>query len=93
MYQDCLYRIEKTQIGTYEVGFLIGPRLNAAGRIKSALDSLRLLCTRDRSKAARLAGELGKTNRQRQKKMKETVIEAREAWLNQKRTYYNWWQR
>lgn len=50
----------------YQVGFIIGPRLNAAGRLEHAIDSLRLLCTKDPTRAAGLATSLGRTNRDRQ---------------------------
>ena len=39
--------LDAGKIGTYEIGYVIGPRLNASGRLESAMDSLRLLCTRD----------------------------------------------
>jgi single-stranded-DNA-specific exonuclease len=58
--------LEKTEIGTYEIGHIIAPRLNAAGRIADALDSLRLLCTKDKKRAHLIAKELGLTNRERQ---------------------------
>lgn len=54
------------EIGTYEVGFIIGPRINAMGRLESALDSLRLLCTKIPARASFLAQLLGNTNRTRQ---------------------------
>ncbi len=54
------------QVGVYEIGFMIGPRLNAAGRIDSALTALRLLCTHDRDKAKKWAEELNKINKERQ---------------------------
>ncbi|KKU02995.1 MAG: Single-strand DNA-specific exonuclease [Candidatus Amesbacteria bacterium GW2011_GWB1_47_26] len=53
-------------ITPYHVGFIIGPRLNAAGRLEHAIDSLRLLCTKDPSRAIQLAKQLGDTNRARQ---------------------------
>ena len=56
--------IEK--IGTYEIGFMIGPRLNASGRIDSALTALRLLCTKNPTKATDLAQLLNQTNKDRQ---------------------------
>jgi single-stranded-DNA-specific exonuclease len=58
--------INVNQIGTYTIGFVIGPRLNAMGRLSNALSSLRLLCTRDLKKAEEYARELGSTNRDRQ---------------------------
>lgn len=67
---------EKDVLGVYEVGFLIGPRLNAAGRIENAMDSLRLLCTKDPEKAKNLAYKLEVTNRERQMLMKEAAEHA-----------------
>src|SRR5436189_2664135 len=48
------------------IGFRLGPRLNAAGRLSTAEKSLRLLLTQDESEAAALAGELDQQNRERQ---------------------------
>jgi single-stranded-DNA-specific exonuclease len=58
-------RIDRSRIGTYEVGFVICPRINAQGRLEHALDSLRILLTRDSSRAYELAKHLGETNRER----------------------------
>src|SRR3990167_1337363 len=54
------------KIGTYEVGFIISPRLNAAGRMESALDALRLLLTKNKERARELASKLSQTNKDRQ---------------------------
>lgn len=67
--------IEK-EIGVYEIGFLIAPRLNAAGRIENAMDSLRLLCTNNKGKAQILAEQLEITNRERQFLMKQAAEHA-----------------
>lgn len=67
--------IEK-EIGVYEIGFLIAPRLNAAGRIENAMDSLRLLCTNNKAKARELAQQLEVTNRERQFLMKQAAEHA-----------------
>ena len=64
-------------IGTYEIGFMIAPRINAMGRLVHAIDSLRLLCTKSRSRAGELARLLNKTNLERQKIVEEVVIHAR----------------
>lgn len=63
-------------IGTYEIGFMISPRLNAMGRMESAFDSLRLLLTRDSVRADKLALKLGQTNRQRQTSTQEALLHA-----------------
>jgi len=34
------------KVGTFEVGFILAPRINAMGRIENGMDSLRLLCAR-----------------------------------------------
>lgn len=54
------------QIGTYEIGHILGPRLNAIGRLEHAIDALRLLCTKDQTKARNLARLLAETNIKRQ---------------------------
>ncbi|NLH72490.1 MAG: single-stranded-DNA-specific exonuclease RecJ [Verrucomicrobia bacterium] len=53
-------------IGPYEVGFQIGPRLNAVGRLETATDALELLMTSDPEQAHLLAQALDKRNRERQ---------------------------
>ncbi len=64
---------EKNVFSCYEVGFIIAPRLNASGRIENAMDSLRLLCTKDRLRAKKLADKLEETNKERQFLMKEAA--------------------
>jgi single-stranded-DNA-specific exonuclease len=49
-----------------QVGFRLGPRLNAAGRLESAVPGVELLLTDDRSLADRLAMELNEANNERQ---------------------------
>lgn len=65
------------QIGSYEIGHILGPRLNAMGRLEHAIDSLRLLCTKDISKARRLAKLLSDTNTIRQQLTTDAIEEAR----------------
>ena len=49
-----------------DIGYRLGPRLNAAGRLSTAEKSLRLLLTQDEGEAAALAAELDQQNRERQ---------------------------
>ena len=58
--------LKQGAIGVYEVGHVIAPRLNAMGRLESAMDSLRILCLKDQKRAWHLAQLLGTTNRSRQ---------------------------
>jgi len=50
----------------YALGFMLGPRLNAAGRIGNAALALRLLTTKDRGEANQIAQQLEALNRERQ---------------------------
>src|SRR3972149_1029629 len=68
-------------MGTYDVNFVIAPRINAMGRMEHAIDSLRLLCTKNIEKARELAQILGRTNRERQRVVDEVVLHARELAL------------
>jgi single-stranded-DNA-specific exonuclease len=56
----------KRRPDTYALGYLLGPRINAAGRIGNAAQALRLLTTEDRGEAAQIAQELERLNRERQ---------------------------
>ncbi len=49
-----------------QVGYVLGPRLNAVGRIASATDGLQLLLTDDPLEADRLADQLEQCNHERQ---------------------------
>lgn len=53
-------------VGSHDIGFKLGPRLNASGRLDTAEASLELLVTRDRNRARQLAAELDRSNRERQ---------------------------
>jgi single-stranded-DNA-specific exonuclease len=66
----------KGEIDAYEVGFQLGPRLNAAGRLGDALQAMELLVTRDDRRAGDIARHLDKTNRDRQALEQATLKEA-----------------
>lgn len=59
-------KLKDNELDVYHLGFIIGPRLNAAGRIESALDSLRLLTTDSPSFALQLFEKLDLLNQTRQ---------------------------
>lgn len=69
--------LKKEEIDTYHIGYIIAPRLNAMGRMEHALESLRLLCTKNCVKAKDLADKLGLTNKERQLLTEETVKQAK----------------
>jgi single-stranded-DNA-specific exonuclease len=68
----------KQEIDCYHLGFVIGPRLNAVGRLASAHTALELLLTPDARRAGELAGELDVTNRERRQIEDEIRQEAEE---------------
>ncbi len=55
-----------TPVRAMDIGFKLGPRLNAAGRVDSARESLDLLLCEDHLQARRLAEKLDRRNRERQ---------------------------
>lgn len=68
--------LDAKTLGSYHVGHIIAPRLNAMGRLEYAMDSLRLLCTTNPKRAEDLAQLLGSTNKDRQELTAETVQHA-----------------
>jgi len=64
------------QIGVYEVGFQLGPRLNAAGRLENAAEALDLVLADSMQKAAPLAKSLDLRNRERQQIERSIADEA-----------------
>ncbi len=61
-------------VGVYEAAFQLAPRLNAAGRLETAEESLHLLLARDLAGAMPIAQSLDARNRERQK-IEKTIIE------------------
>jgi single-stranded-DNA-specific exonuclease len=60
----------------WHLGFLLGPRINAGGRIGRADLGVRLLMETDPIEAAKIAAELDRLNRERQAIEQETVAQA-----------------
>ncbi|TSA46654.1 hypothetical protein D4R52_00030 [bacterium] len=70
--------VPRGALDTYKIGFVIAPRINAAGRIEHANLALELLLTNDESRAAELAAKLDDLNRLRQQQTEGVLSEARE---------------
>lgn len=66
------------QIDAATIGFILGPRLNAAGRMDDAATSYELLTCRSPDQAANLAQELEELNRRRQRLTLEALERAQE---------------
>jgi single-stranded-DNA-specific exonuclease len=59
-----------------DVGFAIGPRVNAAGRLGSAMPVVELFTTHDREQSAMLAEEIDSVNKERQAIVNDITKEA-----------------
>jgi single-stranded-DNA-specific exonuclease len=66
------------ELDTEDISWVIGPRLNATGRMNNALTSYQLLTTQSREEARLLALELEEKNVERQKLTSEVLSRARE---------------
>jgi single-stranded-DNA-specific exonuclease len=75
---QALKRVARTRspMGVYEVGFQLGPRLNAAGRLETAEDALCLLLCDREAEAHTLAEVLDQQNRERQEVERRIAQEA-----------------
>jgi single-stranded-DNA-specific exonuclease len=58
-------RKSPAKASTYELGFIVGPRLNAAGRLEDMSLGIRCLLSDDPVEAAQIAGQLDELNRAR----------------------------
>jgi single-stranded-DNA-specific exonuclease len=67
-----------TPVKSWDVGFRIGPRLNAAGRVDDARTSLDLLLTNDVAEAQRLAESVEANNKARREAQSKMIDEAQE---------------
>lgn len=70
--------VRRGQVDAAAIGFRLGPRLNAAGRLESAMLAYDLLTGRDPEQAKAGAAQLGELNRRRQELTEET-FDAAEA--------------
>jgi single-stranded-DNA-specific exonuclease len=63
----------------YDLGFILGPRINAGGRIGDASLAARLLSTEDEAEAVEIAAQLEDLNAERRKREAEMLLEAQGA--------------
>ena len=68
--------LRRGKVSATTIGFRLGPRLNAAGRIDSALLAYELLTSRDPLRTRELASQLGQLNQRRQELTEQTVAAA-----------------
>ena len=68
--------VDTANLNTYHIGFVIGPRINAGGRLDTAKRALELLNASNRREAVTLAADLKELNDSRKEMTEEGVEEA-----------------
>ena len=68
--------VDRTNLTARNLGFTLGPRINAAGRVRAASAALELLLTDDPTRAEALAGDLEAANAERRSIQQQTMIAA-----------------
>ncbi|NSW90584.1 MAG: single-stranded-DNA-specific exonuclease RecJ [Firmicutes bacterium] len=66
--------LEGKLIGPYEIGFIIGPRINAAGRTGDAIKAVKMFITQDQNEASSIAQKLEEANSLRQE-IEQTIYQ------------------
>jgi single-stranded-DNA-specific exonuclease len=74
--------VDMTKASAYHLGYVFGPRMNAAGRLEHAARSLELVMTADAARARAIASELDGLNQQR-RAVQEAVFKAADAMAEQ----------
>lgn len=79
-----IFEVEKlkTNLDAYSLGFVLAPRLNAAGRMDHASLALKLLLTESREEAETLSQKINEHNRARQKLTDQITAEIEERIKN-----------
>ncbi len=65
-------------LNTYFLGYILGPRINAVGRMDDAADALKLLLTTDSSEAGALVARMERFNNERRVEQERILAEALE---------------
>ena len=71
-------KLRETSIDSYHVGFVLGPRLNAVGRLGHAKEAVRLLTGADADEASRIAEKLEEVNNVRRARTRTIAEQASE---------------
>ncbi len=68
--------MQAEDLDSYHLGFVIGPKINAAGRIGDAMDALRLIVSDNKDQVSELSSKLFNLNSLRQEKTEKIIKEA-----------------
>ncbi len=74
--------LKDKKVDSYHVGFYLGPRINAAGRVGNARIGVEMLTTRSEKRAKEIAVYLDNENKKRQKIQKDIIKSAKKKILN-----------
>ena len=74
-------RLRPGQVDASAIGYVLGPRINAAGRVAHAKTAYQLMETKYPAEAEQLAGELDRLNRERQELTRASQEQARKMAL------------
>lgn len=69
---------KQDSLTTYDLGFVLGPRINAVGRLSNPTDALRLLCSQTGQQAEKFVSILDNYNKERQELQKDSINIAQE---------------
>lgn len=84
LYSLCnVARTQISKVTSGNIGFMLGPRLNASGRLESAMASFELLTTTDVMRAGQLAQQLDVQNHQRQALTRSTQEQAQQIAMSE----------
>jgi len=64
---------KQDSLTTYDLGFILGPRINAVGRLSNPTDALRLLCSQTAQQASKFVAILDGYNKERQTLQQESL--------------------
>jgi len=73
---------QETNLSAYTLGFILGPRINAASRVDHGMTAYKLLIAFNKSRAEKLALKLEEKNRERQKTTEKIIKEVRQRVLS-----------
>ncbi len=74
--------LKDKKVNSYHIGFYLGPRINAAGRVGNARIGVEMLTTRCEKRAKEIAVYLDNENKKRQKIQKDIIESAKKKILN-----------
>jgi single-stranded-DNA-specific exonuclease len=76
-------RVNQRNITEDDIGFMIGPRINAASRMGEPMQAFKMLTTKDEAEGAQLAAELERINSKRKTSVATITKEVKKKMLSQ----------